>query len=262
MFFIFYLSLIFFSLRYNFSFIVGVVLNFKLNFFTLHRLDFIILLDWISLLFLRIVLLISSIVFLYSIYYIEGELNSLKFIYLVFIFVLSICLLILSPNIFGLILGWDGLGLVSYCLVIFYYNIKSNLSSLITVLTNRLGDIFILLRIIILIGFKLVDAAIKAAEKEKIIAFAGGTHINEAYDLLQKVDNWEPVTHNEINAIKSSIARGINAPINDKWLQNKPQPISIELLEHYLKQWSPIKIFGQICASWIAKDHHSNIPIF
>lgn len=88
----------------------------------------------------------------------------------------------------------------------------------------------------ILIGFKLVDATIKAAGKEKIIAFAGGTHINEAYDLLQKIDNWEPVTHSELNIIKSSVARGINAPLNDKGLSNKPQPISIELLEHYLKQ--------------------------
>ena len=88
----------------------------------------------------------------------------------------------------------------------------------------------------ILIGFKLVDAAIKADEKEKIIAFAGGTHINEAYDLLQKIDKWEPVTHSELNAIKSSVARGINAPLNEKGLQNKPQPISLELLEHYLKQ--------------------------
>lgn len=87
----------------------------------------------------------------------------------------------------------------------------------------------------IFIGFKLVDATIKATEKEKIIAFAGGTHINEAYDLLQKIDNWEPVTHGELNTLKTSVARGINAPIHEKGPQNKPQPISLELLEHYLK---------------------------
>ena len=35
-------------------------------------------------------------------------------------FVVSICLLITSPNIITILLGWDGLGLISYCLVIYY----------------------------------------------------------------------------------------------------------------------------------------------
>lgn len=87
----------------------------------------------------------------------------------------------------------------------------------------------------ILIGFKLVDSTIKATAKEKIIAFAGGTHINEAYELLQKIDNWEPVTHGELSTIKNSVARGINTPINDKGMRGKPQPISLQLLEHYLR---------------------------
>ena len=67
-----------------------------------------------------------------------------------------------------------------------------------------------------------------------MIAFAGGTHINEAYDLLQKIDNWEPVSHGELAHIKSTIARGINTNIIES--NGKPQPISLELLEHYLKR--------------------------
>ena len=85
----------------------------------------------------------------------------------------------------------------------------------------------------ILIGFKLVDATIKASEKEKVIAFAGGTHITEAYDLLQKIDNWEPVSHSELSTIKASVARGISANVVES--KGKPQPISLELIDHYLK---------------------------
>ena len=86
----------------------------------------------------------------------------------------------------------------------------------------------------ILIGFKLVDATIKASEKEKVIAFAGGTHITEAYDLLQKIDNWEPVSHSEKKTIKASIARGIGANVVES--KGKPQPISLELIDHYLNR--------------------------
>jgi hypothetical protein len=86
----------------------------------------------------------------------------------------------------------------------------------------------------ILIGFKLVDATIKASEKEKVIAFAGGTHITEAYDLLQKIDNWEPVSHSELSTIKASIARGIGANVVES--KGKPQPISLELIDHYLNR--------------------------
>lgn len=74
-----------------------------------------------------------------------GDLNLIRFIILVFLFVVSIMLLILSPNIIRILLGWDGLGLVSYCLVIYYQNVKSANAGMLTVLSNRVGDVAILL---------------------------------------------------------------------------------------------------------------------
>lgn len=112
-----------------------------------------ILLDWISLIFIRFVLFISSIVIIYSKEYIINDLNINRFIYLVILFVLSIILLIISPNLIRILLGWDGLGLVSYCLVIYYQNIKSYNAGLLTVLVNRLGDVALLLAISWIINF-------------------------------------------------------------------------------------------------------------
>lgn len=84
---------------------------------------------------------------LYSYSYISLDKRPLRFIILVVIFVVSMLLMVLSPNIIRILLGWDGLGLVSYGLVIYYQNIKSAGAGIVTILSNRLGDIAILVRI-------------------------------------------------------------------------------------------------------------------
>nr|UXW88437.1 NADH dehydrogenase subunit 5 [Henosepilachna vigintioctomaculata] len=152
--------LIFFGFLFFFLFLVLFVLgvNFILNevtyllefsFFILNSvsLEFMILLDWMSLMFMSFVLLISSMVIIYSDNYMEYEIFKVRFIMLVVLFVLSMMFLILSPNLISILLGWDGLGLVSYCLVIFYQNIKSYNAGMLTVIMNRVGDAMMLIAI-------------------------------------------------------------------------------------------------------------------
>nr|UZG66062.1 NADH dehydrogenase subunit 5 [Aquatica wuhana] len=100
-----------------------------------------ILLDWMSLLFMSFVLFISSMVIYYSDQYMSGDLNINRFIYMVFLFVMSMMFLIISPNLISILLGWDGLGLVSYCLVIYYQNNESLNAGMLTALSNRIGDV-------------------------------------------------------------------------------------------------------------------------
>nr|ADW41306.1 NADH dehydrogenase subunit 5 [Drosophila borealis] len=105
------------------------------------------LFDWMSLLFMSFVLMISSLVIYYSKEYMSGDININRFIMLVLMFVLSMMLLIISPNLVSILLGWDGLGLVSYCLVIYFQNIKSYNAGMLTALSNRIGDVALLLAI-------------------------------------------------------------------------------------------------------------------
>lgn len=109
--------------------------------------------DWISISFLRFVMFISRIVILYRKEYIKEDLNIKRFIFIVFIFVISIIILILSPNLIRILLGWDGLGLVSYCLVIYYQNHKSFNAGILTALINRVGDVALLIAIAWIINF-------------------------------------------------------------------------------------------------------------
>nr|AQP27112.1 NADH dehydrogenase subunit 5 [Anoplotermes group sp. AD TB-2017] len=103
------------------------------------------LFDWISLLFMGFVFIISSLVILYSDDYMFGDLNIVRFIMLVLMFVISMMFLIVSPNVISILLGWDGLGLVSYLLVIYYQNVKSYGAGMLTVLSNRIGDVALLM---------------------------------------------------------------------------------------------------------------------
>nr|YP_010610844.1 NADH dehydrogenase subunit 5 [Erragonalia choui]WAP91665.1 NADH dehydrogenase subunit 5 [Erragonalia choui] len=124
------------------------LLEFKIFYFNSVSVYYVILLDWISMIFCSVVLLISSMVIFYSINYIGCYKYSYnRFLFLVVLFILSMILMIMSPNLISIMLGWDGLGLVSYCLVIYYSSKKSYLAGMITCLTNRLGDIGLLISI-------------------------------------------------------------------------------------------------------------------
>jgi NADH-ubiquinone oxidoreductase chain 5 len=110
-------------------------------------LELIILVDYVISMFIGLVLFISSIVLIYRSDYIKSDPFFYRFIILVNLFVASILLIVRSPNLIRILLGWDGLGLVSYCLIIFYQNEKSASSGILTVLSNRVGDVAILLGI-------------------------------------------------------------------------------------------------------------------
>nr|WOR81168.1 NADH dehydrogenase subunit 5 [Anaspides swaini] len=112
-----------------------------------------LILDWMSMMFLSFVSFISSMVLLYSGDYMKMDKNFNRFMYLVLAFVLSMSFLILSPNLISILLGWDGLGLTSYALVIYYQNEKSSNAGMLTALSNRIGDVAILLSISLMFSF-------------------------------------------------------------------------------------------------------------
>ena len=108
------------------------------------------IIDYIRLLFVRVVLFISRMVVLYRVYYMENDKYKLSYLMVLLLFVVSMCLVIISPNLVRLLLGWDGLGFTSYILVIFYQRVKREGSGLITILRNRVGDTFLILRVALL----------------------------------------------------------------------------------------------------------------
>uniref|UniRef100_A0AAU7BNE9 NADH-ubiquinone oxidoreductase chain 5 n=1 Tax=Psyllaephagus populi TaxID=3122998 RepID=A0AAU7BNE9_9HYME len=158
----YYLSGIFFFVYSLIVMLLGLTfMLFKLSIFIEWNLlglnsvfmNMFIYLDWMSLIFIFCVLLISSMIMFYCCEYMSHDLSRFRFFYLVFFFIISMFLMILSPNMVSIILGWDGLGLVSYCLVIYYQNYFSYNSGMLTVLMNRVGDVMIMISISLMMMF-------------------------------------------------------------------------------------------------------------
>nr|YP_009940099.1 NADH dehydrogenase subunit 5 [Hamamelistes spinosus]QNV49421.1 NADH dehydrogenase subunit 5 [Hamamelistes spinosus] len=114
---------------------------------------YVILLDWMSLMFISFVFLISSMILLYSMEYMNLDFYKGRFLLLMILFILFMVFLVISPNMISILLGWDGLGMVSFCLVVFYQNKKSYSSGLVTVILNRMGDLFIIISLVWMLNF-------------------------------------------------------------------------------------------------------------
>nr|YP_010411502.1 NADH dehydrogenase subunit 5 [Pissodes yunnanensis]URP30503.1 NADH dehydrogenase subunit 5 [Pissodes yunnanensis] len=115
--------------------------------------SFIMFFDWISLVFMSFVFFIASMIIKYSYEYMHSEKNLKRFLSLMILFVSSMMFVILSPNLISILLGWDGLGLVSYALVIYYQNISSFNAGMLTALSNRVGDAALLMSIALMMNF-------------------------------------------------------------------------------------------------------------
>jgi NADH:ubiquinone oxidoreductase subunit 5 (subunit L)/multisubunit Na+/H+ antiporter MnhA subunit len=115
------------------------------------------LLDWISLDFLSLALdlnfdsltanmmvvvtSISALVHIYSVSYMSEDPHLPRFMGLLSLFTFFMIWLITSSSLIQLFVGWEGVGVVSYLLVNFWYTrLAANRSAMMALLTNRVGD--------------------------------------------------------------------------------------------------------------------------
>jgi len=100
-----------------------------------------------SLFFSATILFIASIVLTYSWFYLGGCFKTNYFSWGTFLFVFTMLLVVRITNLFYLILGWDGLGLISFFLIVYFQRNTAIYSGIFTLLMNRIGDCFLLIRL-------------------------------------------------------------------------------------------------------------------
>nr|YP_009391126.1 NADH dehydrogenase subunit 5 [Macrostomum lignano]ARW59248.1 NADH dehydrogenase subunit 5 [Macrostomum lignano]ATA64830.1 NADH dehydrogenase subunit 5 [Macrostomum lignano] len=131
----FFFSLFFFYLGFS-----NISVNFKVFEFN-SIFSFVFFFDWISFVFLGVLMVILGSVVYFSCYYMGEELiRGRGFIFVVFSFVVAMGFLIISGDWISLIIGWDWLGITSFFLVCYYNSDSSWSGGLKTYFTNRLGD--------------------------------------------------------------------------------------------------------------------------
>ena len=87
------------------------------------------------------VLIISSLVHVYSIGYMSHDPHNQRFFSYLSLFTFMMIILVTGDNFLVMFLGWEGVGVCSYLLVSFCFTrIAANQSSLAAFFTNRVGD--------------------------------------------------------------------------------------------------------------------------
>ena len=90
------------------------------------------------------VLIVSSLVHVYSIGYMSHDPHNQRFFSYLSLFTFMMIILVTANNYLLMFVGWEGVGICSYLLVSFWFTrIAANQSSMSAFLTNRVGDCFL-----------------------------------------------------------------------------------------------------------------------
>jgi NADH-ubiquinone oxidoreductase chain 5 len=90
------------------------------------------------------VLIISSLVHIYSVSYMSHDPHNQRFFSYLNLFTFMMIILVTANNYLLMFVGWEGVGVCSYLLVSFWFTrIAANQSSMSAFLTNRVGDCFL-----------------------------------------------------------------------------------------------------------------------
>uniref|UniRef100_A0AAU7YUV0 NADH-ubiquinone oxidoreductase chain 5 n=1 Tax=Madurella sp. TaxID=2420206 RepID=A0AAU7YUV0_9PEZI len=92
------------------------------------------------------VLIISSLVHIYSISYMSNDPHIQRFFSYLSLFTFMMIILVTGNNYLLMFVGWEGVGVCSYLLVSFWFTrIAANQSSISAFLANRVGDCFVVI---------------------------------------------------------------------------------------------------------------------
>ncbi|MFL6799304.1 MAG: NADH-quinone oxidoreductase subunit L [Xanthobacteraceae bacterium] len=131
------------------------------------KVDWALRIDALTAIMLVVVTTISGFVHLYSVGYMEEDPYRPRFFCYLSLFTFAMLMLVTADNLIQLFFGWEGVGLMSYLLIGFWYHKpEANAAAIKAFIVNRVGDFGFAL------GIFLVFAMIGAVDFDTIFAQA------------------------------------------------------------------------------------------
>lgn len=180
-----------------------------------------LLIDPLTAVMLLVVNFVSLLVHVYSIGYMADDDGYQRFFSYISLFTFMMLMLVTANNFLQLFFGWEGVGLVSYLLIGFWYQKESAIEgNLKAFLVNRIGDFGFIL------GIGLLFAAVGSLDYEQI--FRSVNALTSQNSALFSGYSWSIVSVASFLLFFGAMAKSAQVPLH-VWLPESmegPTPIS------------------------------------